>query len=620
MAIQPTASPPVRHRSPAADRRRPRRPWPLAAALALVAIVAVPAAYRWVHRDVIFPGVRVGGVAVGGRTATEALARLAAVGLDPAAPVTLRTGEREWSLEAGSSGLAFDARATAAEAWAVGRRGTRPKAIWDMLRARLAGRDIAPIVRYDAGAARAALTDVGARFNRPPRNAAIAFDGTAVHTTPPEIGRQLDIDASLARMEAAAAGGAWPVRQLDLAVVETPPAVTDAGPAVAAAQALLASPLTLRAEDQVWPLPPDQLAPMLTTVADGGAVRLDVDRDRLRDWLKPVTDAISRTATLPRFHFDDDAGALVLVAPGQDGKSIDVDGTAQQILAVDGLGDRLVRAVVVTTPAAVADGASAADLGIRELIRAETSHFRGSAPERIHNVALAASRFDGLLIPPDAVFSFNAHIGDISLESGFKKALIIMDGATADGVGGGVCQVSTTLFRAAFWSGLPIVERTAHGYRVGYYEQGAPMGFDATIYSPIVDLKFKNDTGAWILMETETNTRATALTFRFYGAKPDREVKLEGPVVGKNVPPPPPRTEVDPSLAPGQTKVVENARSGASVSLTRIVLTPGQPEQRDVFYSSYRPTGQVTAVGPGAPPAGDPAAVAPPPTPGASGN
>lgn len=128
--------------------------------------------------------------------------------------------------------------------------------------------------------------------------------------------------------------------------------------------------------------------------------------------------------------------------------------------------------------------------------------------------------------------------------------------------------------------GCPSWSGDADGYRVGYYEQGAPPGFDATIYSPVVDLKMKNDTGHWLLVATGTNKAATTTTFILYGSKPAREVKL-GPVVkGKPVPPPPPRTEVDPKLPPGSSETKEYAREGLTVTLTRIIVEGGSNARR----------------------------------------
>ena len=140
-------------------------------------------------------------------------------------------------------------------------------------------------------------------------------------------------------------------------------------------------------------------------------------------------------------------------------------------------------------------------LGIVDLIGQGESYFRHSITSRIHNIDLASSRLDGVLIAPGEIFSFNQAVGEISKTTGYRDAYIIQNGRTTLGAGGGVCQVSTTLFRAALNAGLPIIERHAHAYRVSYYEQDSKPGFDATVFSPTADLKFKNDTNAYILVQ-----------------------------------------------------------------------------------------------------------------------
>src|SRR3989338_3837918 len=171
------------------------------------------------------------------------------------------------------------------------------------------------------------------------------------------------------------------------------------------------------------------------------------------------------------------------------------------------------------------------DLGIVEIIGEGKSTFFGSIPNRAHNIFLAASRISGILVAPNEEFSFNKALGDISKFTGYKEAYIIQNGKTVLGDGGGVCQVSTTLFRAILNSGLPISERHAHAYRVGYYEQDSPPGFDATVFSPSVDLKFKNDTGTHILIQSYVDPSNMSLTFTLFGKKDGRQVSISKPII-----------------------------------------------------------------------------------------
>ncbi|MBN1963926.1 MAG: VanW family protein, partial [Anaerolineae bacterium] len=248
-------------------------------------------------------------------------------------------------------------------------------------------------------------------------------------------------------------------------------------------------------------------------------------------------------------------------------------------------------------------GATAAELGIVELVSEATTYYLGSTTGRQANIAEAAARFNGIVIGPEQEFSFNAWLGDVSLESGFEESLIIFNGRTIPGVGGGVCQVSTTAFQAAFYAGYPILERYPHGYRVGYYETGEGVGMDATVYSPLVDFRFLNDTPYYLLIETSTNTSASTVTFRFYSTDIGREVVKLGPRVDNIVPHGDPVYEENAELYAGQVRQVEWAVDGADVTVTRQVFRDGQLESEDHFFSHYLPWNAVFQVAPGQIPA-----------------
>ncbi len=233
--------------------------------------------------------------------------------------------------------------------------------------------------------------------------------------------------------------------------------------------------------------------------------------------------------------------------------------------------------------------AKANNLGIEELIGEGKSDYSHSIQTRIHNVKLAASKFHGVIIPKGDEFSFNKYIGDISAATGYQPAYIIKNGRTVLGDGGGVCQVSTTAFRAALNTGLPITERNAHAYRVSYYESDAKPGFDATIFSPTVDFKFKNDTQAAILIQTEIDDENNILHFRFYGKKDNRKIELSDATLWDVVPPPEPKYEDDPNLPAGQVKQVDYPAWGGKSKFTyKITYADGQMYEKE-FYSSYRP-------------------------------
>lgn len=315
--------------------------------------------------------------------------------------------------------------------------------------------------------------------------------------------------------------------------------------------------------------------------------------EKLDNILLPLERELSIEPIDALFTFQD--GRVVAFRPSQQGQAID-----RQAFEED-LTSRTVRIANATKPEIIilnlpikvihpkVTTEKANSLGIKELLASGTSLFQRSIPGRIYNVNLAATRVNGVLVEPGEVFSFAKALGDISAFTGYKQAYVIENGKTVLGDGGGVCQVSTTFFRALLNAGLPIVERHAHAYRVGYYEQDSPPGFDATVYVPSVDLKFKNDTKNYILIQTIINTNEQRLTFMLYGTKDNRQVTISKPVIRSQTPAPPPLYQDDPTLPKGQIKQIDFEAAGAYVSFTREVTKDGKKIIADTFVSNYRP-------------------------------
>ncbi len=230
------------------------------------------------------------------------------------------------------------------------------------------------------------------------------------------------------------------------------------------------------------------------------------------------------------------------------------------------------------------------DLGIKEIIGEGKSFFRGSSSARIFNISLAASKLNGQLIGPGEIFSFNQAVGEVSSATGYQQAYIIREKKTVLDDGGGICQVSTTLFRTALNTGLPIEQRQAHAYRVSYYEQGGfGPGFDATVYAPKTDFKIKNDTSSYILVQTEIDKSKNMLVIDFYGTSDGRQVVLSKSRVSDETPPPPDLYQDDPNLPKDQVKQVDFAAWGAKVSFDYKVTRNDKVLQDRVFNSNFQP-------------------------------
>ena len=238
--------------------------------------------------------------------------------------------------------------------------------------------------------------------------------------------------------------------------------------------------------------------------------------------------------------------------------------------------------------------------GIVEEIGSGTSLFYHSIPNRIHNVKTASTKVNGILIKPGEEFSFVKYLGDVSKATGYASAYVIQNGKTVLGDGGGVCQVSTTLFRAALNAGLPITERRAHAYRVGYYEEDSPPGIDATVFYPSVDLKFKNDTGNYILIQSIIDLDELRLTYVLYGKKDGRTVTTTTPVISGFSGAPAALYQDDPTLPKGVTKQIDFAAAGATVKFSRTVKDKdGKVMIDESFVSRYAPWRAVFLVGTG---------------------
>lgn len=235
--------------------------------------------------------------------------------------------------------------------------------------------------------------------------------------------------------------------------------------------------------------------------------------------------------------------------------------------------------------------------GIEELIGEGRSDFTHSIPERIFNLTLATSKFNGVIIPKNAIFSFAETVGDISRLTGYKPAYIIKEGKTVLGDGGGVCQVSTTIYRAALNTGLPIIEQHPHAYRVSYYENDGKPGLDATIFAPTVDLKFQNNTPSNILIQTEIDSENNLLFFRFYGKKDKRIVDISPVVLYDVQPPPPPIFQDDPTLQKGITRQVDFSAWGGKTYFDYKVSLNGKMMFEKRFFSNYRPWQAIFLVG-----------------------
>ena len=287
-------------------------------------------------------------------------------------------------------------------------------------------------------------------------------------------------------------------------------------------------------------------------------------------------------------------GDLKIVKPGKSGLRLDEAQAKAAILAAISGPSRTLALPVREVQPQVTE-ANLHDLGIKELVSLGRSDFTGSAEYRITNIGVGMNILNGILLAPGEEFSFNGNIGSIDKLNGFVEGYAIIQNRTQLEFGGGICQDSTTLFRAAFWAGLPITERWGHSFYISWYDKyalgsyGNGPGMDATIFTGGPDLKFVNDTGHWLLMQSTSNPRTGVAEVAFYGTKPNRQVEITRKVYDRIPAPTEPQFVFDAKQAPGTSRQSDHARGGMTIDVYRIVTENGARKQPELFQTKFRP-------------------------------
>jgi vancomycin resistance protein YoaR len=584
-----------------------------AAVLVVLLVVGVVAAYEQQHDGRVFTGVMVGRIDVSGLTPAEAEQTLAGAFVyasDPNIELHDPGSGRVWTFSPSELGLTYDVAGTAEAAYQIGRSGNPLQRLEQRFGSWFYGRRIAPVVVLDEGRLDLALAELAAEINQPAVDAGLQFDGANVSYSTPQVGRTLDL--ATARENLLAILGNMQRAQIELLVHETQPQVRDSSMAAGVLQNVLSGPMVLYLEEpmeeadlQRVTLPVEEVVKWVrvqTPTDDQNGSRTEVmfDENAIRAWLGSYQERLAREPVNARFYFDDDSRDLVLVEPHVSGRELDVEATTARFIEQIQTSNHSMPFVMREIVPTVHSGATTTELGITELVSQSTTWFFGSSAERKHNIARSASNFYGIVIAPGQEFSFNHFLGEVSEEQGYETGLIIFGGRTIEGVGGGVCQVSTTVFQAAFWAGYPVVERWEHGYRVGYYDDGEGPGMDATVYAPLVDFRFINDTPYHLLIENYYHEPSSSLTFKFYSTSMGRTVTKQGPVIENVQPAKPDIWELNTELEAGEIEQVDWAVEGAHVTVTREVFNrDGDLIRQDVFVSRYIPWQNIYQYGPG---------------------
>jgi vancomycin resistance protein YoaR len=533
-------------------------------------------------------GVRIDGVDVGGlqaRDARKLLERKAAALAHR--PVVFVAGGQRFRIAPFTLGVEPDWAAAVDAAQRQG-DGFGPFRGFRRIDVQFFGADVTPPVSVLGGALQYELQQIAQAVDRPQQPASLVRHGLRIAVVPGRAGRALDQKAAAGVIVRALSSfeRADPV-QLPLRSV--PPHVTATRLSAAAGRARLAlsAPVHLELGKTLLLLGPRELAPLLR-LPSGGTTALEVGGPAATRWLARFGRRLSRPARDARFVVH---GDTVSVVPARPGVSLDTAGTARAVLAASLRRTNRVARVAVHAVAPKVTTQAARRMGVTGVVGTYTTEYGGIA-NRIHNVQLVSHLVDDKLIAPGKTFSFNRTTGARTAAKGFLEAPVIINGEVTTGLGGGVCQVSTTVFNAAFEAGLPITERTNHALFISHY----PQGRDATVDYPDVDLQFRNDTGHWLLLRTFVGPASLEVTL--YGTPTGRKVvSSTTPLVAHGKPPV--QKTVDPSLKPGEKVVDDEGVPALTTSVTRDVYTAkGKLLDHDVWYSSYRATPRLVRIGP----------------------
>ncbi|WP_102126889.1 VanW family protein [Deinococcus planocerae] len=531
------------------------------------------------------PGLRVAGVDVGGLTREEAALALKERGAAPR--VTVTAGSRTWTVGADRLGWRADVGASLD---AAARAGSE-RNVFERVRAWIGQARVQEFplaTRVDAAQARAGLSALTREVNTQPKDATVFFDKAILRyaVTPDAPGRRAAVEV------AANAYAANPA----LTTLTVPVTEWKARHTAQAVRAhvergnRLIRPLTVRLEgtDLTGELRPLQVA-NLYWVRGSGVV---LDDAMVQAVFERFTGEMDRPAQNARYV--QRGGELVRV-----GEKAGLVTSREAALAafrkaiLDPAVTTLVFPSEVSRPTLRL--AELPDPQGLELIATGRSTYYRSSPERRANVAVAAAKISGVVVPAGEDFSFLNALGPITPGNGFVGGLIISGGRTVDGLGGGVCQVSTTAFRALYSAGLPVVERNPHSYRVSYYEP--QVGFEAAVYDPGVDLKMRNDTGAPLLIKTVNDNARSTLAVQVWGVKPERTVTVHPAVILSRTPHPPAQYVVNPEMRPGALRQVDWAQDGYKLYITR-TIKDAAGTRTDKVSTEYKPWRAVYEFGP----------------------
>lgn len=590
-----TAAPAVAVAEPATDGGRRRKAVLIAAAsiLAFVLLaVGVDVALSW---ERIHPGVSVEGIDVGGMKVDEASEVIGAeLTSRVSRTVAVTAGDASWDVTADVLGVSFDAEELARSAFAVG-KDTR--VVTDRFRAWFGGVGIDGGLSFDEALVDPFVSTMEQQVAVVPVQSSVQVDGTVFTVVPGADGTRVDTDALIAALETSFLGDG---RQVEAPIIEASmditPEIAEAGAAVA--RDMASGSVSLTHDDSTWEFSPKEIASWITfeatQTADGWVLDPTIDPESANDDIvDTVGDAVGTPAKDATFY---ESGGSIAIRPSETGTGVDIEDLARELDTVLLSTEPVARTVAlkITEIEPEYTTAQLEGMGIKDKIASYTTSYSTGAVNRNINIHRMAELLSGSIVAPGGIWSFHEVGGPTTVAKGFKPAGAIVNGVVVDELGGGICQVATTVFNAVYESGFPVVERSPHSLYMSNY----PAGRDAAVSWTVPDLKWKNDSANNVVVTTSYT--ASSITVTIWGIDPGYTVTSETgawSILGGASP----QEVMNPALPLGTRKVKQKPAPGRSIVVKRTVSKDGQVMRVDTFKSTYKAVPEIIEVGTGAP-------------------
>jgi vancomycin resistance protein YoaR len=564
-------------------------------AVLLFVVFGASSVYAWYFSNRILPRTTVGSVDVSGMTREQAAAPLqAAIDAYGAQGIVFSVEGSSEVVPPESIALDLNLSEAIDAAFLRGHEGGALRQWWERVSALWSPLTADAPVHFDEAALRSQLAEISDATDIQRRDVRLHVDATNVSLlTDTMPGKAIDQQEAYDLVTASLRGLRHDTIALRLHDDVPRANAAKAAAAVAAAQKMISRPLLLQYEDLQFFISREKLGSWLTSQYDGDQLKPALDQEAIGSYVVGVANALNIASQPPQITTQD--GRVTGFVPPKVGRSVQEDKLIAMIsdavtarTGADKTGDNLIVPLKSTKMSLVGMDAQS---GISELIGRATTPFTGSPKNRISNIKNGVKYLTGTIVLPGEEFSTLKTLDVIDNTTGYLPELVIKGNRTVPEFGGGLCQVSTTLFRAVLDAGLPVTARRNHSYRVSYYEKDGNgkvigPGLDATIYQPDTDFRFRNDTAHPVLIIGYV--AGDKITFELYGTKDGRTSQVIGPTKLTETPPGEPIYIETTDLAPGVVKQVETPHPGGSATATYIVTYPDGTKKSVEFKSWYR--------------------------------